>query len=67
MMPTPSANPPSFIATLFIPLPFVAGIYGMNVEPLPELHHPWAYPAVLLLMAGMAGGMLCDFRRKGWI
>jgi magnesium transporter len=38
------------IATIFIPLTFVAGIYGMNFRYIPELEQPWSYPAVLILM-----------------
>lgn len=55
------------IATIFIPLTFFAGVYGMNFKYMPELHSPWGYPAfwgtILLLVAGM----LFFFRRKKWI
>jgi len=57
----------TIIATIFIPLTFVAGIYGMNFDYMPELHQKWAYPAVLVLMAVVAGGMVLYFRRKRWI
>jgi magnesium transporter len=56
----------TIIATLFIPLTFVAGIYGMNFDFMPELRHPLAYPVVLGLMLAIALGMLAFFRRKGW-
>jgi magnesium transporter len=52
------------IATLFIPLTFVAGVYGMNFRFMPELEQPWGYPAVLLLMLGMTVGLLLFFRQK---
>lgn len=55
------------IATIFIPLSFFAGVYGMNFEYMPELQIRWAYPAVLALMASLAGGMLWYFSRKGWL
>ena len=61
------------IATIFIPLSFVASLYGMNFDPhvspwnMPELDWYFGYPAALLLMASMAGGMLIYFRRKGWL
>ncbi|TVP55688.1 MAG: magnesium and cobalt transport protein CorA [Gemmatimonadales bacterium] len=55
------------IASVFIPLTFVAGVYGMNFEHMPELAFPWAYPAVLLLMGLIAGGMLTMFRVRRWI
>ena len=57
----------TIIATIFIPLTFVAGVYGMNFEYMPELSWRWGYPAVLALMAGVAGGMLVFFRRRGWL
>jgi magnesium transporter len=57
----------TIIATIFIPLTFVAGVYGMNFEYMPELHHAWAYPGILLLMLFIAAGMLFFFRRKGWL
>ena len=57
----------TIITTLFMPLTFIAGIYGMNFAHMPELNRPWAYPAVLALMAAIATGMLFYFRRKGWL
>ncbi|MDZ4198267.1 MAG: magnesium/cobalt transporter CorA [Kiritimatiellia bacterium] len=56
----------TIIATIFIPLTFIAGVYGMNFRFMPELDVWWSYPAVLLLMVGVAWGMLAFFRRKGW-
>ncbi|MHB8763696.1 MAG: magnesium/cobalt transporter CorA [Deferrisomatales bacterium] len=55
------------IATIFIPLTFLAGIYGMNFDVMPELHWPWAYPALWAVMAAVAGGLLWFFRRRGWL
>lgn len=57
----------TIIATIFIPLTFVAGIYGMNFDFMPELHLRWAYPATLGVMAVIALGMLIFFRRRKWI
>ena len=57
----------TIIATIFIPLTFIAGIYGMNFQYMPELQWPWAYPATLLLMAAVAVTMLFYFRRKRWL
>lgn len=54
------------ISTVFIPLTFIAGVYGMNFRVMPELEWPWGYFAVLFLMAGVAGSMLVYFRRKKW-
>jgi magnesium transporter len=57
----------TIMASIFIPLTFMAGIYGMNFEHMPELHVRWAYPAIWLAMGLTAGGMLVFFWRKGWI
>lgn len=57
----------TIIATLFIPATFLAGVYGMNFEHMPELTHPYGYPATLGVMGVMIGGMLLWFRRRGWI
>ncbi len=57
----------TIISTIFIPLTFIAGIYGMNFEHMPELRIPWAYPAVWGVMIAIAGGMLVFFRKKKWI
>jgi len=57
----------TMIATLFIPLTFIAGVYGMNFRYMPELERRWAYPAVLLLMVAIAVGMLVYFRKKKWL
>lgn len=57
----------TIISTIFIPLTFVAGIYGMNFVFMPELQWRWAYPATLGVMALIALVMLRFFRRKKWI
>ena len=57
----------TIIATLFIPLTFVAGIYGMNFEYMPELKLKWGYGAVWLVMLTVAVIMLFYFRRKKWL
>jgi magnesium transporter len=57
----------TIIATIFIPLSFFAGLYGMNFEYMPELKYRWAYPALLAWMLVLAGGMLVYFRRKDWL
>ncbi|MEJ2722837.1 MAG: magnesium/cobalt transporter CorA, partial [bacterium] len=56
----------TIIATIFVPLTFIAGIYGMNFDVMPELHWRWGYPAVWVVMVGVAAVMLDYFRRKGW-
>ncbi|MDH3785481.1 MAG: magnesium/cobalt transporter CorA [Acidobacteriota bacterium] len=57
----------TIVASIFVPLTFMAGIYGMNFENMPELQQQWAYPALLVLMALTTGGMVLYFWRKGWI
>jgi magnesium transporter len=57
----------TIIATLFIPLTFVAGIYGMNFKYMPELEWRWAYPILWLVMIAVAVIMLFYFRRKKWL
>jgi magnesium transporter len=57
----------TIIATIFIPLTFVAGIYGMNFENMPELKWRWGYPAVWLVILIMSGTMLIYFKRKKWL
>ena len=57
----------TIMASIFIPLTFLAGIYGMNFEHMPELHVRWAYPAVWATMFATAFGMIAFFWRKGWL
>jgi len=57
----------TIIATIFIPLTFIVGIYGMNFTYMPELHSSWGYPGVMILMGTIATGMLYYFHRKGWL
>jgi len=57
----------TLMASIFIPLTFIAGIYGMNFENMPELHSPDGYFAVLGVMAFVAVAMVVYFRRRGWI
>jgi magnesium transporter len=57
----------TIIATIFIPLTFIAGVYGMNFKNMPELEYHWGYHACLLGMILIAGGMLVFFKKKGWL
>ncbi|MEW6051697.1 MAG: magnesium/cobalt transporter CorA [Candidatus Zixiibacteriota bacterium] len=57
----------TIIATIFIPLTFIAGIYGMNFDFMPELHWRFGYPLIMFLMFGIGIGMLAWFRRKNWL
>jgi magnesium transporter len=57
----------TIIATIFMPLTFIAGIYGMNFKYMPELEWRWGYPAVWLGMGGIGVFMLVYFRKKRWL
>jgi hypothetical protein len=62
----------TIIATIFIPLGFIAGIYGMNLDTdlpgnMPELNWPYGYVVALALTLAVALGLIIFFRRKGWI
>jgi magnesium transporter len=57
----------TIMASIFIPLTFMAGIYGMNFENMPELQVWWAYPILWCAMIVTAVGMTVYFWRKGWI
>jgi len=57
----------TIMATIFIPLTFIAGIYGMNFEFMPELGWHWAYFALLSVMAVIGASMVFYFRRKKWL
>lgn len=56
----------TIMASIFIPLTFIAGVYGMNFENMPELKQAWGYPVIWLVMIGCAGGMIWYFRSKKW-
>jgi len=55
------------VATIFIPLTFLVGVYGMNFDVMPELRWRWGYAAVWGLMLATAVGLVSWFRRRGWI
>lgn len=57
----------TIIATIFIPLTFLAGVYGMNFKFMPELEWRWGYPLLWVFMVSVAVGMLVWFRRKRWL
>ncbi|MCY9021242.1 magnesium and cobalt transport protein CorA, partial [Priestia megaterium] len=56
----------TIISSIFIPLTFVVGLYGMNFDHMPELHWHYGYYIVLGIMGLMTIGMILWFKRKGW-
>jgi magnesium transporter len=57
----------TIISTIFIPLTFIAGVYGMNFDNMPETRWNWGYFILLGLMAVIGAGMIHYFRRKKWL
>jgi magnesium transporter len=57
----------TIMSSIFIPVTFVAGVYGMNFEFMPELKSPYGYAITWLVMICVMGGMIFYFRRKKWI
>lgn len=55
------------VSTIFIPLTFLTGLYGMNFTHMPELDEAWAYPALWGVMVGITVALLIYFKRKGWL
>lgn len=57
----------TIIATIFMPLTFLAGVYGMNFRFMPELGWRWGYPLILFFMLGVGAVMLYFFKKKKWL
>jgi magnesium transporter len=57
----------TIITTIFIPLTFIVGVYGMNFENMPELHAKNGYFVTLGAMAVIAIALIIYFRRRGWL
>ena len=56
----------TIVSTIFVPLTFLAGVYGMNMK-IPENDFHWSYPVFWAFCVAVAGGMLCLFRHHNWI
>lgn len=56
----------TIISTVFMPLSFIVGVYGMNITNMPELGWPWMYPALWFVMVSIAAVMLIFFKKKKW-
>jgi magnesium transporter len=57
----------TIIATIFMPLTFMAGVYGMNFKYMPELEWHWGYFLILGTMMAVAVSMMVYFRKKRWL
>ena len=57
----------TIIATIFIPITFLVGVYGMNFEFMPEIKWRWGYALVWAIIIAAVGGMLAYFRKKKWL
>jgi magnesium transporter len=57
----------TIIATIFIPLTFIAGIYGMNFQFMPELSWKYSYPILWCFLIFIAGVMLIWFKKNKWL
>ncbi len=56
----------TIVSTIFLPLSFVAGVYGMNFTYMPEIQWIWGYPFVWLIFISIVIGMLVFFKKRGW-
>ncbi len=56
----------TIFSTIFIPLTFIVGVYGMNFKVMPELEWPWGYYALWVLMIALTVGMVIYFKKKKW-
>jgi magnesium transporter len=56
----------TIISTIFIPLTFLVGVYGMNFEHMPELHWEYGYISLWIVMIALSMSMLAFFKRKKW-
>ena len=57
----------TILSTVFLPITFIAGLYGMNFKYMPELEQPWAYPTVLCVMALIVIGSIAYAKKQRWL
>ena len=56
----------TIITTIFVPLSFLVGLYGMNFDYMPELHYRYGYFTLLACMGGIVIGLTIFFKKKNW-
>jgi magnesium transporter len=57
----------TIISSIFMPLTFIVGVYGMNFRYMPELDLPYAYPVLLVIMLIIASSLWFYYKRKKWL
>ena len=57
----------TIVSSIFIPLTFIAGVYGMNFKHMPELDYPYGYYTIIGVMVLITVSLLIYFYRKGWL
>jgi magnesium transporter len=57
----------TIVGAIFIPITFLAGVYGMNFDYMPELHWKYSYPVFWLIILLIIGALITFFRRKKWL
>jgi magnesium transporter len=57
----------TLVSTVFIPLTFIVGVYGMNFDVMPELRWRFGYSLIWALMLALGGGIVLWFRWRGWL
>jgi magnesium transporter len=57
----------TIFSSIFIPLTFIAGVYGMNFEHMPELQWKWGYPTLWVVFIAISAFLLRFFKKKDWL
>jgi magnesium transporter len=57
----------TIVSSIFLPLTFIVGLYGMNLKNMPEMSWPYSYPVVLIVMIVIAVGLIIYYKRRKWM
>jgi magnesium transporter len=57
----------TMLSAIFLPITFIAGLYGMNFKYMPELEQPWGYPAAIAIMALIVIGSIFYAKQQRWL